>query len=83
MLTPARPPVAAAPAFSPAAMTVRMMSVIAVETMKAAIVRGGRTMFGPTFDRTKLDHLSLGLDATAIASAGSVASSDCKVVMVE
>jgi amidase len=30
-----------------------------------AIVRGGRTMFGPTFDRTKLDHLSLGLDATA------------------
>jgi amidase len=30
-----------------------------------AIVRGGRRMFGPTFDRTKLDHLSLGLDATA------------------
>jgi amidase len=30
-----------------------------------AIVRGGGMMFGPTFDRRKLDHLSLGLDATA------------------
>jgi amidase len=30
-----------------------------------ALVRGGRMMFGPTFDRTKLDHLTLGLDATA------------------
>ena len=30
-----------------------------------AVVRGGRVMFGPTFDRSKLDHLSLGLASTA------------------
>jgi amidase len=30
-----------------------------------AIVRGGRRMFGPSFDRTKLDNLTLGLDRTA------------------
>lgn len=30
-----------------------------------AIVRGGRRMMGPTFDRTKLDNLTLGLDAGA------------------
>jgi amidase len=28
-----------------------------------AVVRGGRRMFGPTFDRTHLDNLTLGLDA--------------------
>ena len=30
-----------------------------------AIVRGGRRMIGPSFDRTKLDNLTLGLDRTA------------------
>jgi amidase len=30
-----------------------------------AIVRGGRRMFGPSFDRTKLDNLTLGLDRNA------------------
>jgi amidase len=30
-----------------------------------ALVRGGRAMFGPSFDTSKLDNLSLGLDATA------------------
>ena len=30
-----------------------------------SIVRGGRRMFGPSFDRTKLDNLTLGLDRMA------------------
>ena len=30
-----------------------------------AIVRGGRRMIGPSFDRTKLDNLTLGLDRSA------------------
>ena len=30
-----------------------------------AIVRGGRRMMGPSFDRTKLDNLTLGLDRNA------------------
>ena len=30
-----------------------------------AAVRGGRRMFGPSFDRTKLDNLTLGLDRSA------------------
>jgi amidase len=30
-----------------------------------AIVRGGRRMFGPTFDRTRLDNMTLGLDRNA------------------
>ncbi len=30
-----------------------------------AIVRGGRRMIGPSFDRTKLDNLTRGLDRTA------------------
>ncbi len=30
-----------------------------------AIVRGGRRMMGPSFDRTKLDNLTLGLEKTA------------------
>ena len=30
-----------------------------------AIVRGGRRMYGPSFDRTKLDNLTLGLDRIA------------------
>jgi amidase len=30
-----------------------------------AIVRGGRRMFGPSFDRTRLDTLTLGLDRNA------------------
>jgi amidase len=30
-----------------------------------AIVRGGRRMIGPSFDRTKLDNLTLGLDRNA------------------
>ena len=30
-----------------------------------AIVRGGRRMIGPSFDRTKLDNLTLGLDRAA------------------
>jgi amidase len=30
-----------------------------------AIVRGGRRMFGPSFDRTQLDNLTLGLDRRA------------------
>ena len=30
-----------------------------------AVVRGGRRMFGPSFDRTKLDNLTLGLDRNA------------------
>jgi amidase len=30
-----------------------------------AVVRGGRRMFGPSFDRTKLDNMTLGLDRLA------------------
>ena len=30
-----------------------------------AIVRGGRRMIGPSFDRTKLDNLTLGLERNA------------------
>jgi amidase len=30
-----------------------------------AVVRGGRRMFGPSFDRTRLDNMTLGLDRTA------------------
>jgi len=30
-----------------------------------AVVRGGRRMFGPSFDRTRLDSLTLGLDRSA------------------
>ena len=30
-----------------------------------AVVRGGRRMFGPSFDRTRLDNLTLGLDRSA------------------
>lgn len=30
-----------------------------------SVVRGGRPMFGPSFDRTKLDNLTLGLDHMA------------------
>ena len=30
-----------------------------------AVVRGGRRMYGPSFDRTKLDNLTLGLDRDA------------------
>jgi amidase len=30
-----------------------------------AVVRGGRRMFGPSFDRTRLDNLTLGLDRRA------------------
>jgi amidase len=30
-----------------------------------AIVRGGRRTFGPSFDRTRLDNLTLGLDRSA------------------
>jgi amidase len=30
-----------------------------------SVVRGGRRMFGPSFDRTKLDNLTLGLDQRA------------------
>jgi amidase len=30
-----------------------------------AVVRGGRRMFGPSFDRTRLDNLTLGLDREA------------------
>ena len=30
-----------------------------------AVVRGGRRMFGPSFDRAKLDNLTLGLDRLA------------------
>ena len=30
-----------------------------------AVVRGGRRMFGPSFDRTKLDNLTLGLERRA------------------
>ncbi|AGB22703.1 amidase, Asp-tRNAAsn/Glu-tRNAGln amidotransferase A subunit [Mycobacterium sp. JS623] len=30
-----------------------------------SVVRGGRRMFGPSFDRTKLDNLTLGLDRIA------------------
>ncbi len=30
-----------------------------------AVVRGGRRMFGPSFDRTKLDNLTMGLDRDA------------------
>lgn len=33
-----------------------------------AIVRGGRRMFGPSFDRSKLDNLTLGLDRAATRS---------------
>jgi amidase len=33
-----------------------------------AVVRGGRRMFGPSFDRTKLDNLTLGLDRNAVRS---------------
>jgi amidase len=31
-----------------------------------AVVRGGRRMFGPSFDRAKLDNLTLGLDRNAV-----------------
>src|SRR5690625_1449055 len=34
-------------------------------SLATALVRGGRRMFGPTFDRDKLDNLTLGLDAHA------------------
>jgi amidase len=30
-----------------------------------AVVRGGRRMFGPSFDRTRLDNLTLGLERSA------------------
>ena len=30
-----------------------------------AVVRGGRRMFGPSFDRTRLDNITLGLDRRA------------------
>ena len=30
-----------------------------------AVVRGGRRMFGPSFDRTRLDNMTLGLDRKA------------------
>ena len=30
-----------------------------------AVVRGGRRMFGPSFDRTRLDNITLGLDRKA------------------
>jgi amidase len=30
-----------------------------------AVVRGGRRMFGPSFDRTRLDNITLGLDSRA------------------
>lgn len=30
-----------------------------------AVVRGGRRMFGPSFDRTRLDNMTLGLDRNA------------------
>lgn len=33
--------------------------------LATALVRGGRRMFGPTFDRTRLDNLTLGLDRYA------------------
>ena len=33
--------------------------------LATALVRGGRRMFGPTFDRAKLDNLTLGLDRHA------------------
>jgi amidase len=33
-----------------------------------SIVRGGRRMFGPSFDRSKLDNLTLGLDRMAARS---------------
>ena len=33
-----------------------------------ALVRGGRSRFGPSFDRSKLDNLSLGLEAFAAAN---------------
>lgn len=33
--------------------------------LATALVRGGRRMFGPTFDRTRLDNLTLGLDRHA------------------
>jgi len=33
-----------------------------------AVVRGGRRMFGPSFDRAKLDNLTLGLDRNAARS---------------
>jgi amidase len=33
--------------------------------LATALVRGGRRRFGPTFDRTRLDNLSLGLDRHA------------------
>ena len=33
-----------------------------------AMVRGGRRMFGPTFDRTRLDNITLGLDRRAARS---------------
>ncbi|MEO8813701.1 MAG: amidase [Mycobacterium sp.] len=34
-------------------------------TLATALVRGGRFMFGPTFDRSQLDDLTLGLDRHA------------------
>ncbi|BBY32249.1 amidase [Mycolicibacter minnesotensis] len=33
--------------------------------LATALVRGGRRMFGPTFDRSRLDNLTLGLDRHA------------------
>src|SRR5262249_39768949 len=33
-----------------------------------SVARGGRGMFGPSFDRTKLDNLTLGLDRMAARS---------------
>jgi amidase len=37
-----------------------------------AVVRGGRRMFGPSFDRTRLDSLTLGLDRNAARSLHKV-----------
>jgi amidase len=39
--------------------------VIYWQFLSFAIVRGGRRMIGPSFDRTKLDNLTLGLDRAA------------------
>ena len=47
-----------------------------------AIVRGGRRVFGPSFDRTKLDNLTLGLDRNAARNLYKLPGGDRAVVGV-
>lgn len=47
-----------------------------------ALVRGGRRTFGPTFDRSKLDNLSLGLEQHAARNLHRVPSALARLARV-